>query len=86
MRLRIILLLAFLPLSCLAMFSQEMLIIFPDTLEAEIGRYAALRRQSGLHVRLSPLSSSRPTGSHDILQSIRRANDSLPIDLQKAGL
>ena len=62
------------------MFSQEMLIVFPDTLEAEIGRYAALRRQSGLHVRLSPLSSSRPTGSHDILQSIRRANDSLPID------
>ena len=80
MRLRIIVLFAFFPLSCHALFSQELLIVCPDTLETELEEYAALRRQSGLHVRLSPLVSSRPTGSHDILQLIRRANDTLAID------
>jgi len=80
MRLRSLFFFVFYAFSGHALFSQEMLILFPDTLEAGIVRYASLRRQTGLHVRLSPLQSSRPAGSHDLLQLIREAHDSLALD------
>lgn len=80
MRFRSLLLLACFSFSTFSLLSQEMLILYPDTMEAAIKSYADLRSQSGIYVRLSPLGSSHPTGSHDILRLIREANDSLALD------
>lgn len=80
MRFRSLFLLACFSFSTFTLLSQEMLILYPDTMEVAIKSYAGLRSQSGIHVRLSPLGSSHPTGSHDILQLIHEANDSLALD------